>query len=338
MRYSNGDGGSYTIQITAADPVTKKAKRPVICEYKGYNAVNKKGGTWTNLSFQNKGRLIAGQPYCIVWLNTHRDPEKNYVSMNTSLRSQGGKTPKGDWSPAKNLDGKNELLPFPTIVRYPPALTQSRIGQGKWQIQYDDGTWTGGAAIGSVSSSANNAEPINANTHLRHRFCPWNDHMVNGAWVFVQSRGGVGRLVITLEQGPGSSNSGNGIAIESASYNANKLFNIGRRQAYDPYAESQPGFYFVPFKRRHSLKSGTVYSLRLSAAGGADLRQHTASRGTSVGLSTAHNNFNSQKASPGVWTSWQYSLGLQKSTNRGKSWSYVGGGNRRTCPLLLACV
>lgn len=93
--YSKGNGGTYTIEVWPANPVTKLpiTTGSPICRLTGWqpgglaeNPGNANGDgdeIVPDLEFSTTGDLVAKQPYALVVLNTAANPTQNYVSQNT---------------------------------------------------------------------------------------------------------------------------------------------------------------------------------------------------------------------------------------------------------------
>lgn len=348
--YSDGDGGIYTIEIRKADPDTKRpftTASALVCQVTGITA-NVNTSAWPTYEFTIKGSLVKGDPYCLVYRNTHPDPTNNYVSENRSLQygdapGDGSTPPSGGWTPivvpSSYAGAGRPHKPYPTWTRFPPSLTTKRIGMGHWNIRYADGQWVGCGGPAQIASPPG-AHTIQGNNMVRHRFRPWRNHIVTGVSVCVQRRNASsGNLVITLESGPSSLSSGNGLPIETVTIPASALFDIGSRSEYD-HNNHKVWWNTVNFSQPHTLNAGTIYTIRLSASGGLDARINASYRGehSNIQWSPVHDDFDTHEANQQLsWSSWEYSLGLQVSTNSGSSWSFPTGNNRQTCPILVLC-
>lgn len=347
--YSDGDGGIYTIEIRKANMDTKlplTGAGDLICQVNGYNAdVN--NTQWPTLQFTTQGQTIKGDPYCLIYRNTHANPGANYVSENRSIRygnqpGDGGTPPPGGWTPIvlpAGLTGAGQPhKPFPTFTRFPPELTLGRIGPGHWNIRYADGQWVGTGHLGQLATPERH--PIIGNSMVRHRFRPWRTHTATGVSICIQRRNASGgSVVLTLESGPASLDTGNGTLIEQVTIAASALFDIGTRDVFD-FHNQKVFWNTVNFSQNRTLSAGTIYTIRVSASGGLDGSFNAGYRAehSNIGGSQAFNNFDDHEAGQTLsWGGWEYSLGLQVSTNGGSTWSFPSGNNRQTCPLLIMC-
>ena len=150
--YAAGSGGTYTIQIRAADPTTRLpiVTGSPICEVTGINPGTTSTNGWSNRvhTFTTTGKLVMKQPYCIVWLNTHpnrnapvskcssstytaytqrRDQLGRCVSASTGAAgSTRRKTSAGGWP-------SNFARPVPVVAAL--ALGSQQVGGGSCDTQ-----------------------------------------------------------------------------------------------------------------------------------------------------------------------------------------------------------
>jgi hypothetical protein len=169
--YAGGDGGTYTIEIRHADAQTKLpiTTGSPICSISGISPGSTAENTWKNLThtFTTQGEVIAKQPYCLIYRNTHANPNGNYVSTNISLltafdddagadyREPAGSDPANvaagiaavsGWSPVV-IDGTTRWYPWPAIATN-GAFRYRRIGPLYAALKYADGQWVGWGAFG----------------------------------------------------------------------------------------------------------------------------------------------------------------------------------------------
>jgi hypothetical protein len=259
--YSLGNGGTYTIQIRPADPVTK---RPIqgsapICQLTGYQPGNAGGShEYPEITFATTGQIVVGQPYCIVVRNTHANPGGNFVSQNNNVQAgfdstsqpanyvlpgggpmsgivvaSGGIEPdqlgaspaivKG-WTPIR-INGTN-WTPYP-IMTEDGIIRHQRIGPAFAELVYQDGTVTN---WGSWGSETDYRATINGNNQFRERFRVTRaSRTVSGVFIRSARAGdGGGNVLVRLETGPevDTHAAGNGTLIEEVSVAASLFLNV----------------------------------------------------------------------------------------------------------------
>jgi hypothetical protein len=372
--YSRGTGGIYTLEIRAADPVTKLplSGATPICKLDGWTPPVTSGAGQDfvpNLAFTTTGQLIAKQPYALIARNTHASPNSNFVSQNTpviyafnddsdpSNYAEPGDDVSGSiepqnvsnsiavvrgWHPVR-IDGTLDLYPQPAIFR--DNFRYRRIGQPfLTDLIYSDGqrgNW------GSWGAEDDYAQPIQGTNQVRERFRVTRaTRTVSGVFVRVSRHNSSGgSCVLTLESGPASDTSGNGSTIEQVSVPASNFLSVSNHFSVERWCEScgytAPFFkvhwVWVPFSQNRTLTLGNIYSLRLSASGGFDGKIWTAARGEQPGLSPIASNWDDYEANRTVGMNvWEDSRGVQTSSNGGSSWAFFGG--RRMAPILFKCV
>jgi hypothetical protein len=188
--YSEGDGGRYTIEIRAAYAVTKLPLTGAspICQV--HNVVPGNPGnasTFPTVEFTTTGQIIAKKPYCIIFRNTHDNPNGNHIAQNNNVQfaflddtspsncqepagthpTAVGSSPSAisTWSPVF-IDGTIEWYPYPTVAQN-GTFRFRRLGGYMGSIRYSDGVWTG---HGSWGAEADYLTTINATAHFRERF------------------------------------------------------------------------------------------------------------------------------------------------------------------------
>lgn len=223
--YSDGDNGSYTVQIRPADPVTK---RPIpgsspVCEVTGWEpGTLSTGPHFPVIEFTTMGQLVAKQPYCVVF---RREDTGGYVSQNVNavvwhddslpiqnytepgrgggvgdiLVASGGIEPHevgtsaaivAGWTPFVDADDQTLYYPWP-IGTEDGALRGRRLGPAFLELVYADGVVTNWGSWGNETGLAGSGQgswrvPISGNKQWRIRFQVSRDtRQVSG--VFIRS-------------------------------------------------------------------------------------------------------------------------------------------------------
>ena len=250
--YSEGDGGIYTIEVRTANASTKlpillSNGGQIISTITGWEPGNSGTSTnWITLNFTSTpGQTQAGQPYCLVFRNTHLNPGTNYFSTNISSHHSfsGGPaagsvepsnyeepagvgpasvgtspTPVAGWVPMLMPNGARM---FPWSAKAVNGLFQyNRHGPEHACLRYSDGQWTGFGHAGGQGEPALTLLLDSASDMFRERFrVSRANRVVDGVFIRLARRNGTtGDLIVTLEAGPQTDahNAGNGAPIESA--------------------------------------------------------------------------------------------------------------------------
>jgi len=367
--YSAGDGGQYTIEIREADPTTRAPLHGVapICRITGIRPGNPNRG-YKNVirPFTSTGRLMAKQPYALIYRNTHSNPGSNYISANIGWhhvfydasnpadyrepngadpRSPGSSpTPVSGWTPVW-IDGTLNWYPWPCRGHAGEGLSYRRLGPEYSALRYSDGQWTG--LGGSYGGGSSYIATVRGTNHIRERFrVTRTDRKVSGVFVRIaRYNTTTGNLIITLEEGPTSDGVGNGTTIEQISVPHATIYDVGSSDQANQ-VRGGPGsatdfvpFTWVPFSQSYMLEIGKIYNLRLSATGKLECRMCCSSRfdqqapGVPLGSSLTWALWEARRQMP--WNSWEDSRGMQVSADRGTIWRFFIG---RLSPILFRCV
>jgi hypothetical protein len=363
--YAAGDGGTYTIQIRAADPNTRLpiTTGSPICQVTGISPGSTSSNSWSNLvhNFTTAGQLTAKQPYCLVFLNTHATPGSNHVSCNVGLATSfndptdpvdyqepAGISPAGvggsiaavsGWSPLM-IDGTLRWHRWPALAEN-GVLHYRRLGGLYAMLRYSDGQWVGPG--GAYGGGASYKISISGNSHLRERFRVTRaTRVVRGVFLrVVRINASGGSLTFSLESGPASDTSGNGTVIEQVTIPAASIFDVGSGENVNNESGSAPidfvPWTWVPFTQNRTLTLGQLYNARLFAPSGnfnmwCNGRADSFMQGP-FGPSLTWDQWAAQRALE--WTAWEDSRGLMVSTNAGSSWSF---GTPRLAMILFKCV
>jgi hypothetical protein len=354
--YSRGDGGTYTVEIRPADPITLTplANTSPICQISGYQPGNPGNAqAFLTIKFTSTGEVTAKQPYVLVWRNTGSNPENNYISMNNNfvwdsttpdMSGPTGTDPRSvgtspvavsGWSPVW-IDGDKEWYPLPNVTRN----GEFRIyhGPALMGVRYSDGQWAGftfGSGGGGGIYEADIGNPADNQVRVRFKVSRAS-RTVDGVFLRVPRYNSTsGNLLVTLESGPASDTSGNGQEIEQVSVSSSVLYDVGGNED-DTGKTDKPHFIWVPFTSNHTLTLGNVYSLRLSATGSLHCRvwnQEDNYWGVPDGSSTDDDTWEANRVVD--WTAWEDARGTQRSDDAGATWSYISG---RWMPILFRCV
>jgi hypothetical protein len=374
--YGLGNGGVYTIELRAADPNTFAPLTGVapICSVSNIipnpsfpSAIVGSGKFDMDNVFSTQGEITAGQPYCVIWRNTHANPPGNFVSCNSSLyhafddptdppdyAEPAGASPTNPGSSPGPVSGWIPVIlqgkfwyPFPVATEN-GVRNYRRLGSTYMELQYDDGIWLGGGTWGGDNSYR--AQIGNPTSNMvRERFRVTRaDRTVSGVYIRIpRYNGTTGNLVVTLEQG-GADTSGNGTTLEEVVVPHTAIYDVGSMEDInwtngDPAEFDLPPFLWVPFAENHTLSRGTIYNLRLSTTGALDCRMRCTSRSDQqwgpAGSSLTWDEWDGGSPYPGPaaqrdlpWTAWEDSRGFMVSTNSGSSWSFFVG---RMSPILF---
>jgi hypothetical protein len=378
--YSEGDGGIYTIEVRTADASTKLPTLlsnggQIISSIAGWEPGNNGSSTnWITLNFTSTpGQTQAGQPYCLVFRNTHADPGTNYFSTNISSHHNfsggpgGGSqqpanyqepaglnpasvgsspTPVAGWVPMLMPNGARM---FPWTAKAVNGLFQyNRHGPEHACLRYSDGQWTGFGHAGGQGEPALTLLLDSASDMFRERFrVSRANRVVDGVFIrLARQNATTGTLTVRLEQGPvtDAHNASNGMVVESvavphtAIYDAgagicSKEITCGANLNFTPYL-------WVPFTQNRTLVQGTIYNLRLSATSGLVIQIVCSDRPDDQGLlprgfqTATWDQWEATRQLP--WQAFEDSRGLQFSTNGGTNWSYQNP--QRIAPITFRCV
>jgi hypothetical protein len=320
---------------------------------------------WPTVFFPTPGFVEAGQPYCLVFRNTHASPGSNHVAININQvhrdmdNDQGNPpttpppilndgNPRNAWTPFQ-IDGV-DYWPWP-VAGDSTFLRHRRIGIWCGAIGYTDGpsgtdiiAWHGdGQPNGLMREGVNpGIRYLTGNSQLRERFRVTRaSRVVDGVYLMLFRKGSqTGNVVFTLESGPASDTSGNGSVIEQVSIAINTAaLNVG--SGYHP-TNHKPQWYFFPFSQNRTLQLGQLYNARLRASSSGAF-------GIGCGNRGEHSNIQKSPRGNVGWdeyianrtqplTAWEDSRGAMETSNGGSSWSFWGGLNRVCLPILFRCV
>jgi len=376
--YAAGTGGTYTIEIRSANASTRLPHTGVspICQ-----ANNIPGGPVSSTqgsahyliyNFTTIGQLTAGQPYALVWRNTHSNPGSNYVSTNISNHitfadatdpanydEPSGINPESVGSSPAAVRGWNPVstngqlwYPWPSKATN-GTLRYSRMGPMFAALGYSDGEWTGfGGGWGGNHNTTVYRPAISGSNRARVRFHVTRaTRVVSGVYVRAfRVNTNAGNLVVRLESG--GSDTASGTLVEEVSVNSTLLYNAGASEIYN---EIQQGsaldfihWVWVPFTQNRTLTEGQFYNLVLYASGSASMAIRGSSRSDalpSLGPSGRTLTWNQwDGGAPGLGAAqrriemeaWEDSrVGCEVSTNGGSSWSTH---TARLLPVLFKCV
>jgi hypothetical protein len=366
--YSRGNGGTYTIEIRAANPSTKLPLTGVspICSMSWSPHVTTGAGQQfiSGLNFTTTGQLIAKQAYALIARNTASSPSQNYVSQNTchfyaffddtdpanyeepgdgvsgAIAPEDVSTtikPVTGWHPVR-IDGTLNLYPLPALWR--GHFRYRRFGQPFLaELIYSDGqrmNW------GSWASENTYARAVQGTNQVRERFrVSRASRVVSGVFIRVSKHNASGgSCVVTLESGPASNTSGNGSVIEQISVPAANFKECGNHFSIERWVEglhdptNKVHWVWVPFSTNRTLTLGNIYSLRLSASGGFDGKVWVTNRSPFTPNLDDFDDHEANRTLP--MNAWEDSLGAQISTNGGSTWVFTG--SRQMAPLLFKCV
>jgi hypothetical protein len=361
VSYAGGTGGTYTIEIRSANPVTKQPimTGSAICSVTGISPGSTETNTWKNLThtFTTAGQVTAKQPYALVFRNTHASPSSNFVSMNIGLHTweMEGDEPSGinpasvgasvaavsGWSPVV-IDGKR-WYPWPALGDDVTPTDTRFIGGMYAMLRYSNGQWVG---WGSYGGAQGGHKTISSTSQVRERFRVTRaNRIVRGVFVRVTRKSGAtGNLLVTLESGPASDTSGNGTQIEQVSVPASNLFDVGSFESLhgtaSPPVDYVP-YVWVPFTSNRTLSQGTIYNLRLSKSGGSGDFDIWLSGRSDVFMDVMSNsgpsftwaNWETQRQIE--WSAFEDSRGAMVSTNSGSTWIF---STQRNAPIIFKCV
>ena len=365
--YSAGNGGTYTVEIRIADPNTKLpiTTGSPICQVTGYNPGNPgNASTFETLIFTTTGLVVAKNPYCIVWRNTHASPSSNYISMNNNNQyifadesdpanygeptgthpTAVGSSPVGvsTWNPVF-IDGTIEWYPLPTGAKNGQFIFD-RMGYYMGSLRYSDGLWVGPAAWGG---EADYIVTLSSTSMFRERFRVTRaNRTVGGVFMRVYRLSGTtGNLIVTLESGPASDTSGNGTQIEQVTVSANVLYDVGSGDNWNEKngPADRPHHIWVPFSQPRMLQVGSLYNLRLHTTGGLSARISGSGRADGTpgfGVRGSTSTWGEWEAGRETeWTAWEDSRGMMQSSSSGSTWQFsraVSGAI--LSPILFKCV
>jgi hypothetical protein len=377
--YGAGDGGKYSILIVPADPATRL---PIlgatpICRIDDIvmTGTGIPAATPTDrhnnvtYDFTTQGQLVAKQPYCLVWRNTHANPFGNYVSINvgvhTAFNTTFSPSPSGSgdyaepsgidpasvgasvapvqgWTPVK-IDGTTVWYPWTCLHSDGNGYAQRRLGGLYCCLKYSDGQWVG---WGNFAGGSTYRVGISGPNYLRERFRVTRaSRTASGVFVRIgRLNASGGSLVVTLESGPASDTAANGTTIEQITVPASSIYNLGTQEELDntdgdTQIDLVP-YLWVPFSQSRTLSLGSIYNLRLNASGGGNFSIWCGARSNSgikflsnvSGQSLTWEEWAAQRVIE--WSAWEDSRGIMISANSGSSWTFT---TPQMAPIIFKC-
>jgi hypothetical protein len=375
--YAAGNGGVLTIQIRPANANTRLPipGSAAICSVSGFipPTPSETEGSHGNVivNFTTTGQLTKGQPYCIVYRNTHASPGANHVSCNISAHfvfnddtnpanyeEPVGTNPASVGSSPVAVSGWNPVViegttwfPWPCMARN-NVLRYRRLGGIAAALGWEDGVWSGWGGWGGNGSSTVYRPPISGSNQVRVRFRVTRaTRVVRGVFVRAfRTSTASGNLVVTLESG--GSDTASGTLIEQVNVNSTVLYNVGSQDAYNEVQQTPPmdfvHWMWVPFTQNRTLTQGQFYNLRLSATGSATMAIRGSGRVDSLpelspdGRELTWDQWDGGSSGLAAaqreieWNAWEDCKdGCHISTNGGSSWSVT---TARLMPILFKCV
>jgi hypothetical protein len=378
--YGLGDGGTYTIEVRAANATTKLpiSGGQLISRRTGWNPGP--GLTvstdWLILTFtEMPNPTVAGQPYCLIFKNTHPQPAANFFSTNINIHHgwEGGlargtpepsdyREPAGTnvnnlgnvptavagWCPHLRPNGQ-PLFPYPTKA-YNGDFQYNRIGPEHACLHYSPappgGQWVGPA--GHAGGGSPDGFIIDTNgKNVRERFRVTRaSRTVDGVFIRLCRLSGTGSLVVRLEVGPqvDAHNAANGTLMESVTVPQSEIYTApsGDCELHFTCGANTTfiPYIWVPFTQNHTLVQGTIYNLRLLRSGSIVLEIIAAARPDNQGLPPIGRDVATwaqwENTRQIAWNAFEDSRGVQWSTDSGANWVYVS--NEEICPITFRCV
>jgi hypothetical protein len=340
--YSLGTGGTYTIEIRTASATTKLPIRlsqggQIISQTTGWQPGNPPNSSiYEIVTFTSTpGQVVAGQPYCLVFRNTHPHPTGNFFSTNVSVQAGwsgsagSGSAQPSDYEEPSSLDPQSPGSSPAMVAGWSPVYidgtewhdwpSKAYDGQFQWNrlgpehasVRYSDGQWVLYGVFPAGSIGVGTAILNGSSDMARQRFRVTRaNRIVSGVFMrVVRMNNTSGNLIVTLEQGPtGDAHfPGNGTTIESVTVPHSTIPNVGAEENVTEFhANNGDGimdivpWIWVPFSQNRTLFVGTNYNLRLSRTGSLDCRMRCNGRvdHPSTGLGPAG-------LSVSTWAQWE---------------------------------
>jgi hypothetical protein len=184
--YSGGTRG--TLRVTLARDSGPPRHVPTPRALASASLVPPPRDAWPLVRFGRPAHVVAGHYYHVVFTNTGRDPQHNYISVNALLAdgsdepaprvpdglavllgitADGGRTPR-DWTPRSEHPDER----YAPILEVVGGASDQHLGFGYMEV------WS------------SNPKPIGGRAEVRQLLGPMRDTTITGAWLRVRRRPG----------------------------------------------------------------------------------------------------------------------------------------------------
>jgi hypothetical protein len=184
--YSAGTRG--TLSVTLARDSGPPRHVPIPGSLASASIAPPRRDAWPLVRFGRPARVVAGRYYHVVFTNTGRDPQHNYISVNAllaedsgepaprvpdgmavllGLTADGGRTPRG-WTRRSETPGER----YAPILEVVGGRSAQHLGFGYMEV------WS------------SNPKPIGGSAEVRQILGPMRGKTITGAWLRVRRRKG----------------------------------------------------------------------------------------------------------------------------------------------------
>jgi hypothetical protein len=282
--YSGGNGGTLRVTLTRDSGGLRHV--PARDSLAFATLVPPSRDAWPLVRFDKPANVVAGHYYHVVFTNTDRDPERNYVSVNALLSygshgpaprvpdglevllgttTDGGRTPR-NWMTRAESSGER----YEPILDVVGAKSDQHLGLGYMEV------WSG------------NPKPIGAGAKVRQLLGSGSGQTITGAWLRVRRRdGATAPLQLRIERVAGG-------VLGSGSVPARAI------------AGGHPRWVHVRFARPVVAHAGESIALTAAAGEAGSYEAFPIRKGTEFGFSrrTVFDGGYAQFTEGGTWVGW----------------------------------
>jgi hypothetical protein len=282
--YSGGTGG--TLRVTLARDSGAPQHVPTRSALASASFAPPSRDAWPLVRFDKPAHVVAGHYYHVVFTNTDRHPESNYISINALLSygsheatpavpdglavllgstSDGGRTP-GNWTPRAESSGER----YVPILDVQGASSDQHLGLGYMEV------WS------------SNPKPIGGAAKVRQLLGPAPRKAITGAWLRVRRRdGATAPLQLRIERVAGG-------VLGSGSLPAGAI------------ASGRPRWVHVRFPAPIAVNGGESIALSAAASQQGSYEAFPIRKGTEFGFSrrTVFDGGYAQFTAGGSWVGW----------------------------------
>jgi hypothetical protein len=282
--YSGGTGG--TLRIALARDSGAPRHVPVGGSLASATLAPPSRDAWPLVRLNKAVDVVAGHYYHVVFTNTDRDPQQNYISVN-ALLSYGNRGPT-----PREPDGMAVLLGTTKDGGRTATGWETRSeGAGQSYVPILDvvgAKSTQHLGVGYMEVWSSNPKPIGADAKVRQLLGSMRGKTITGAWLRVRRRAAVtAALHLRIERAAGG-------VLRSASVPARAV------------AGSHPGWVHVRFSRSLTVNDDQGLALTAVASQPRSYEAFPIRKGTEFGFSprTVYDGGYAQFTDGGTWVGW----------------------------------